>query len=80
MLKQNKCQCIFGYQFPCKLNKYYLFKIVAYPAGSGVRGMLLCDGEFSGNSICGKSSVQGLESHLGKIYEKRYETRLKRSD
>jgi len=29
----------------------------SYPAGSGVKARLLCDGEFSGNSIRGYSST-----------------------
>lgn len=45
-------------------------RLFAYPAGSGVKGTLGCDGEFSGNSIRGKSSVQEWESHLDKTNDK----------
>lgn len=41
------------------------FAEVTYPGGSGVKAKLLCDGEFSGVSICWYSSVHVFESHLG---------------
>lgn len=40
------------------------FTSETYPGGSGVKAKLLCDGEFSGVSICGYSSVHVLESIL----------------
>lgn len=40
--------------------------MVDYPAGSGVKARLHCDGDFSGNNIRGYSSVLALESHLDK--------------
>lgn len=46
----------------------FLLNISTYPAGSGVKAKLLCDGEFSGISSCGYSSVQALESHLSTGY------------
>lgn len=46
----------------------FLLYIRTYPAGSGVKAKLLCDGEFSGISSCGYSSVQALESHLNTAY------------
>ena len=62
------------------LRLYRLLNMIclrAYPAGSGVKARLLCDGELSGNSIRGYSSVQGLGSHLDKGQEKRHRTRPK---
>lgn len=37
-----------------------------HPGGSGVKAKLLCDGEFSGVSICGYSSVHVLVSPLAR--------------